>query len=133
MGGKNLSFTGKITALVLLTAVVVGGVTFGSAYHFLSKGYDEQAEAEIAVTAKAVQANFSQLQERIRSLAVSYSHRPDVEEAVEKRDTAHLQSLGKQFMANDGIGFVTIGDPEGKVIARGHSDKTGDSLLARRT
>ena len=131
MGGKNLSFTGKITALVLLTAVVVGGVTFGSAYHFLSKGYDEQAEAEIAVTAKAVQANFSQLQERIRSLAVSYSHRPDVEEAVEKRDTAHLQSLGKQFMANDGIGFVTIGDPEGKVIARGHSDKTGDSLLGQ--
>ena len=46
---SNLSLSGKIIGLVILTVLMVGGATFGSSFFFLSKGYDEQAERDIAV------------------------------------------------------------------------------------
>ena len=128
--GKRLNFTltGKIVCLIVLTALIVGGAAFGSALYFLSRGYDEQAESGIALTAGMVQAKLADMQENVRSSAASLAGRPDVATAIEKRDTAYLQNLGKNFTANEGLDFVTIADGEGKVIARSHSDQTGDSV-----
>ncbi len=125
---SNISLTGKIISLIILTVLIVGGVTFVSAYYFLSKGYDEQAEKEIAMTSRMIQVNFDDLKEKVKGSAASFAGRPDVAAAVEKKDTAYLQKLGKTIMANEKMGFVTIADKEGNVIARGHSDKTGDSI-----
>ena len=127
----RLSFSGKITALILLTALVVGGMTLASAIYFLTRGYDQQAENEISMTAKAVQTDFEELTGRVKALATSYASRPDLAQAVEKRDAAYLRDVGKKLISTDGMGFVTFVDPEGKVIARGHSDKSGDSLLGQ--
>ena len=128
MAGTNLSLTGKIIGLIITTVLVVGGITFGSAFYFLSKGYDEQAEKEVALTSKMIQANFDDLKEKVKNSAASLAGRPDVTAAVEKKDGAYLKNLGKQLMANEGIGFVTFADKDGNVIARGHSDKTGDNV-----
>ena len=124
----NFALTGKIVCLIILTAVIVGGATFGSALYFLSQGYDEQAESGIALTAGMVQAKLADLQENVRSSAASLAGRPDVANAIEKKDAAYLQNLGKTFAANEGLDFVTVADSEGNVIARSHSDKTGDSV-----
>jgi len=123
-----VSLTGKIIGLIIMTVLIVGGVTFGSAFYFLSKGYDEQAEKEIAMTSQMIQVNFNDLKEKVKGSAASFAGRPDVVAAIEKKDTAYLQNLSKALMANEGFGFVTIADKDGNVIARGHSDKTGDSV-----
>jgi len=117
--------------MVILTVLVVGGVSFGSVFYFLTKGYNEQAEKEIALTAKMIQANIDDLMERVKGTAGSFSVRPDVIAAVEKKDTAYLRGIAKPLMANEKLGFVTIGDKDGNVIARGHSDKTGDSVTGQ--
>jgi len=117
--------------MVILTVLVVGGVSFGSVFYFLTKGYNEQAEKEIALTAKMIQANIDDLMERVKGTAGSFSVRPDVIAAVEKKDTAYLRGIAKTLMANEKLGFVTIGDKDGNVIARGHSDKTGDSVTGQ--
>ena len=95
MTGTNLSLTGKIIGLIIMTVLIVGGATFGSAFYFLSKGYDEQAEKEIAMTSKMIQANFDDLKEKVKGLCRLLAGRPDVAAAVEKKDTAYLQNLGK--------------------------------------
>ena len=128
MGGTSLSLTGKIIGLIMTTVLIVGGATFGSAFYFLSKGYDEQAEKEVALISKMIQANLDDLKEKVKDSATSLAGRPDVTAAMEKKDKAYLQNLGKQLMANEEIGFVTFADKDGNVIARGHSDKTGDSV-----
>jgi methyl-accepting chemotaxis protein len=124
---SNLSLTGKIIGLVIMTVLVVGGATFGSSFYFLSKGYDEQAEKDIATTSKMIQTNFNDLKDKVKAATAAFADRPDIASAVEKKDTALLQKLGKSFMADNKFGFVTIADKDGNVIARGHSDKTGDS------
>ena len=128
MKSANVSLTGKIIGLIVLTVLIVGGATFGSAFYFISKGYDEQAEKEIALISKMIQTNFDDLKEKVRGSAASFAGRPDVVAAVEKKDTAALQAIGKTLMTNEGLGFVTIADKEGTVVARGHSDKNGDNI-----
>ncbi|MHB8908502.1 MAG: methyl-accepting chemotaxis protein [Syntrophales bacterium] len=128
---STVSLTGKIIGLVILTALIVGGATFISAFYFLSKGYDEQAEKEIAMTSRMIQVNFNDLKEKVKGSAASFAARPDVAAAMEKKDAAYLQNVGKALMANEGMGFVTIADKDGNVIARGHSDKTGDNITSQ--
>jgi methyl-accepting chemotaxis protein len=125
---KNLSLTGKVIGLIILTTLIIGGATFGSAFYFLSREYDEQAEKGIAQTSGMAQARLDDLKEKVRAAAASFAGRPDIAQAVDKKETAYLQNLGKVLTTNEGLDFVTIADREGKVIARSHSDKAGDSV-----
>lgn len=131
MKNRNMSLSGKIIGLIIMTVLIVGGATFGSAFYFLSKGYDEQAEKEVAMTSRMIQVNFNDLKEKVKGSAASFAGRPDVAAAMEKKDTAYLQNLSKALMVNEGLGFVTIADKDGNVIARGHSDKTGDNVTSQ--
>ena len=68
------------------------------------------------------------LADKVKRHAVSFSTRPDLAEAVERKDTKRLQKLGKELMTDNGLEVLTIADIDGNVIARGHSEKTGDSV-----
>ena len=128
MNLNRISLSAKIIGLVGLTVLIVGGATFASAFYFLSRGYDEQASQQMALTARLIQDNVAGLEGDVRAAAVSIASRPDVAAAVEKGDSVLLQNLAKVLMANEKLGLVTIADREGKVIARGHSDQKGDSV-----
>lgn len=131
MLSQKVPITGKIIGLVVLTVIVVGGATFGFSYYFLSKGFDGQAEREVTAASAAVQAVVDDTLDRIRKNAVSFASRKDLAEAVAARDTAALKSIAKMLMADNGLEVLTIADAEGKVIARGHSDKAGDSVAGQ--
>lgn len=125
----RLSLAGKIVGLVLLTVVILGFSTFGMVYYFLSSGYDKQAEKEIGTTAGGVQGVVSEIMEKTKMQATSIASEPNLAEAMIKKDTTMLQGMAKTFMSSSGADFVTIVDMEGKVLARGHSNKAGDSVL----
>ncbi|MGA2227991.1 MAG: methyl-accepting chemotaxis protein [Syntrophobacteraceae bacterium] len=125
---SRISFSGKIVALVVFTVIVVGAAAFGSAYYFFSKSFDEQAEKRIDLTSTAVQGTLDDLADKVKKHALSFSTRPDLAEAIEKKDTKRLQKLGKELMTDNGLEVLTIADIDGNAIARGHSEKTGDSV-----
>ena len=125
---SRISFSGRIVGLVLFTVMVVGGATFGSAYHFFTTSFDQHAEERIDLTSAAVQGTLDDVLDKVKRHAVSFAARPDLAEAIERKDTKRLQTIGKELMTNNGLDVLTIADPEGKVIARGHSEKTGDSI-----
>lgn len=125
---RNVSISGKIVGLILFTVIVVGGATFGAAYHFFTKSNDEQAEKRIDLTAGAIQAILDDQMARMKQLALSLSTRPDLAEALVRKDTGQLQKIGREMVKNNGLEVLTISDREGKVIARGHSEKVGDSI-----
>ncbi len=128
---SRIPFSGKIVALVLFTVIVVGGATFGSAYYFFSRSFDEQAEKRIDLTSAAVQGTMDDLSDKMKKHAVSFSTRPDLVETIEKKDIGLLQKLAGKLMADNGLEVLTIADVDGKVIARGHSEKTGDSVASQ--
>jgi methyl-accepting chemotaxis protein len=52
-----------------------------------------------------------------------------VAEAVVSRDKASLRPLIIAAMKDTGAHFITVSDANGEVIARSHSDKSGDSVM----
>jgi methyl-accepting chemotaxis protein len=124
----NLSFTGKIIVLIVATALIVGGASFLSAFYFFINSFNKQAQSEISLVSDAVQIAADDLMDRTKQLAVSFAARPDVAEAIEKNDTAYLQRVAKTFMEHNGIDVLTVADRKGNVVARGHSNKFGDSV-----
>jgi methyl-accepting chemotaxis protein len=128
MKQAKLSLAKKIVGLVLSTVLVLGFSTFGLVYYFLSSGYNKQAEKEIALTAGTVQVFISEAMEKTKKQAAAMAADPGLAAAMTQKETSRLRSMAKTFMTNYGVEFVTLADAEGKVLARGHSDKTGDSV-----
>ncbi len=128
MKRTRLSFSQKIIALVQLAVIVVGGATFGVAYYLFSNAFDEQAQRGIDLAMTAVQGSLNDITGKLKAHALSFASRPDLAEAVEKSDTQLLQRIARQLMTDNGLEVLTIADREGKVIARGHSERTGDNV-----
>ena len=124
----NLSLTGKIIGLIITTVLIVGGATFGSAFYFLSKGYDEQAEKEVALTSKMIQANFDDLKEKVKGSAASLAGRPDVARPWRRRTRPTCKTSARSSWPMRGWGSSPSPTRTETVIARGHSDKTGDNV-----
>jgi methyl-accepting chemotaxis protein len=129
MNIKSISLSWKIIGLVVLTVAVLGFSTFGLVYYFLSSGYDKQAVKEISLTAGTVQGVLNEAMAKAKLQAAAFATDPRLIEAAAKKDSATIQSMGKTFMKGAGVDFVTVADREGNVLGRGHSDKTGDSII----
>lgn len=127
----RLSFSLKIAALLAACIVVVSAGIFATTYHFISVGFDSEAVKELDSRQKAVQSRFDALKEA--TLAETFLIASDlaIAQAIESGDTAFLTRRAKDILTKTGIDFLTITDHTGKVVARGHSDKIGDSALSQ--
>ena len=126
---KKISFSGKIIGLVVMAVVLVSGATFLSTYYLMTGGFNDQTQKEITKLSEAVQNHLDGKVARLTTAARQVASRPDVAQAVEKKDTAYLQQVGREMVKKGDAGLVTIAEAGGSVVARGHSDKAGDSVL----
>ena len=119
----------KIAMLLVVSIAVVSLGIFVTTYFFITDGFDSQAVLELDARQKAVQSKLDAVKEA--TLAEAYLIASDlaIAQAIEKRDIAFLKKLAKGILQKTKIDFLTITDTAGVVVARGHSDKTGDSAL----
>ncbi len=125
----RLSLSLKIAGLVFLAVGVVGFSALAMVYYFVSSGLDKQAEKEIAITAEAVKGHIKDDMEMAKKQAAAIALNPALVEAMKEKDAGRLREITKSLMSNCMADFLTLADPQGNVLARGHSDKTGDSIL----
>jgi methyl-accepting chemotaxis protein len=117
--------------LILLSVVIASGTILFLCSYFISEGFDAQALKEMELLVDQLQGSLDHLKNKALEASYSIASRPDVASAIEKNDTAYLQRISKEIMAKQKIHFITIADKDGKVVARGHSDKVGDSVLGQ--
>ncbi len=128
---RKMSFSTKILGLIALTAVLVGTAVFASSYFTFSRGLDDQGRTETGVISGIVQKHVDDLRDRAVGAAAFAASRPDLVAAVERRDAEAVRKIGKEAMHTLQVAFVTVADRDGTVIGRGHSDKSGDSVLGQ--
>jgi len=119
----------KITGMVILTVLVVSGSIAGVAYYFLSSNLNRQAREEAATASRVVEASLKALQEKTMMIASLIANNPSVSSAIKEGKTDFLQKFASDIVKSQEGMLVTIVNKEGNVIARGHSDKTGDSVM----
>lgn len=111
-----------------INILLLGGTTFLLTYHFVSKGFEENIQKELLLTANSVQTVLDDWKEKAAIISFALASRPDVAQAIQAKDTPYLQKVAKGAIEKQKIGLITIADQNGNVVARGHSDKAGDSI-----
>jgi methyl-accepting chemotaxis protein len=119
----------KIIGLVFVAVVLVGGGNYFANRYFLTRTLDDQNIKEVSARADLVSDQFEGLKKSLVSYGYFMATNPDVISHIAATDTPWLQAYAKKVMAQTGLESITISDREGKCIARGHSDKTGDSVF----
>ena len=124
----RLTLTGKIIALLLFTVALLTLATSLTVHIYLSEGLNRISQNEIDTKADAVDAMLKEATQEVKGVTYLLASRPDVADAIAGRDTAKLVDIAKAAQRELKIEFVTIADAQGVVVARGHSDKIGDSV-----
>ena len=124
----KLSFSKKLIGLVLVTVLVLSGTLFGFTYYFVAEGVDAEILKEMRRLSNSVQMVMEDYRDRAAVVGHFIAIRPEVARAIEAQDTAFLRKVAKEAVGKQGLGLITIADKEGKVVARGHSEKVGDSV-----
>jgi methyl-accepting chemotaxis protein len=124
----RLTLLKKNVGILFVAVMLVGGGNYLTSRYFLSNTLDEQNSKEIAIRADLVAAQFEDQKKSLTASGFLMATNAQVASRIVEGDTPWLQSYAKKVMAETGLESITISDASGKCIARGHSDKVGDSV-----
>jgi len=127
----RMSISLKMQGLIIGAVILVGFSVCMVSYQIFNKGFTGYTHNEIIRTGETVRAYFTSLQNRSTGTAVTLAGRPDVIEAVAGHDTPALQKIAQDADKQLEVDFITIADADGNVVARGHSDKSGDNVKSQ--
>ena len=129
----KLSIFKKIMALSVFIALSMTCVILATAMYFVSQGFYEDALRRIRVTRDSMSHILGTAQNQYKDEAVLAADNADFVQAVAKGDAAEVQRHAAQVMQQIRSDFMTVSDAQGTVIARGHADQKGDSVLNQAT
>ncbi len=124
----RLTLLQKILGIIVFSVVLVGGGNYGANRYFLTNTLDEQNVREVGIRADLVSDQFETQKKNLMATGFLMATNAQVANRMAEADTPWLQAFAKKVMAETGVESITISDREGKCIARGHSDKVGDSV-----
>jgi len=125
----KISIFWKLVGMICITIVLLSGSIFFTVNHFVVEGFDKEASRTIQKFQKSVDHEVEDLRQFLQTGGALLAENPAVAKAMAEGDGALLKKAAKDLMDRTMVEFVTISDKDGKVLARGHSDKAGDSIL----
>lgn len=125
----KLKISAKISILSIFCVLVTSlGIFFTSKY-YTDVAFDT-VSLENIISSKSVVDNYvSGLKEGFLHSGKLIASNNSVIDAVESNDQGSLRSIIVQAMKDTGAHFITVSDRKGVVVARAHSEKTGDSVM----
>lgn len=113
-------------------AVLMASGTIGTTTSFVvENGFQDETQDIIPVHSRVVHGMIQRRLGRFAQAAARIAEMEDVAEGGARGDAGFLQRRGAAPMSMCGADFLTFTDAEGRVIARGHDPKSGDSIAAR--
>jgi methyl-accepting chemotaxis protein len=125
---KN-GLTTKITALTVISILAISVANVVVNWLNLDQLFNQQTMRSLQLLRGGVDEKMRAREERVRLAAWSLAARPDVVAAVEKNDGAMLSRSAQEILQQCGVSVLTIADGKGVALARGHSSKSGDSVM----
>ncbi|MGE4553841.1 MAG: cache domain-containing protein, partial [Desulfovibrionaceae bacterium] len=126
---RRINIFTKIIGLNLgLTIFLAASITMGVNW-FMSRGFEEQSLERLASNQRVVDGEIADSSKDMSAVAWMAAQDRTFAQAMASRDTPALQAYAKKLIAMTRVEFVTISDTQGTVLARGHSEKFGDSVM----
>ncbi len=127
----RVSIFWKLVGMIVITIVFLSGSIFFTVNYFVVRGFDQEALNKIKTFRGSVDQEVEDLRQTLLSDAYLVAENPAVAQAVVEGNAEYLKKIAKDLMDKTLVEFVTISDKDGTVLARGHSDKAGDSVLSQ--
>ena len=119
---------GKILTLVGGTIVFLVAALCLAGYFIVADSGNNTAQEQLRGYSKVLQSQINASVQTQQILSDLIALDSDLGTAMANGDTVYLKSLGKSLVDAPVVDLVTIADVNGRVLARGHSDKAGDTL-----
>lgn len=128
---SRTTFTARVSGLIGLTVVAVAATVFFLTVVFVCRGYRTRSSEEMDVTIAAVRSTLLDMEETLVRFSRYAASHEEIAAAMSRGDTVLLRKLAREMVEIHGHGLITISNAEGIVLARGHSDMIGDSVLGQ--
>ncbi|NMC48434.1 MAG: HAMP domain-containing protein [Desulfovibrio sp.] len=125
----RVSIFWKLVGMIVATIIFLAGSIFFTVNYFVVRGFDQEAQNKIETFRGSVDHEMDDLRQALLADAFLVAENLAVAQAVVEGNGEYLKKVAKDLMDKTLVEFVTISDKDGNVLARGHSDKTGDSVL----
>jgi methyl-accepting chemotaxis protein len=126
----KISLFVKLVGIIAFAVLLTGGVLFVTTNHYVSRAFDKKTTEEVKQIKIAFEARLKSMEEQlILDNGFLVAANPAVAQAIAERNTGFLQQFARQVTQKIGVDFFTFSDKQGIVVARGHSDRIGDSVL----
>ena len=125
----KLKIAVKISILSIFCVVMTSVGLFITSKYYTDIAFDTVSQENIISSKSVVENYVSGLKEKFLQAGTLIASNTSVIDAVERKDENLLRSLIVQAMKDTGAHFITVSDQKGVVIARSHSEKTGDSVM----
>ncbi len=116
----------SIGGIALVCAMAIGG-----AYWSVASDLSRRLLQEVEGSRASVETELAKELEHLTLLGQVLAGQPNVVKAVESADKSALHEFARCNLAASGVDVITISDRNGVVLARGHSEKAGDSVLGQ--
>jgi methyl-accepting chemotaxis protein len=126
-----MKLTTKIVAVTLGTVVFLGAGFYLLAHIKLQRGLNTIAMEQLMVDATNTVGELKRIEKSAVEVAAQLASRPDVRQAIAETNSSYLQKIGQATLQMGSLDLITIANRSGVAVARGHSDKTGDSVLSQ--
>ena len=113
-----------LTAAIFLFVLTIGAVS----YLILSSNLENKAMDDMKSAQKQISDFFSLKERQARTSASLAAQNQEISKALLSQESSSLQRMGREFLQNSGLDFITFVDAQGIVAARGHAEGSGDSL-----
>ncbi len=120
----------KVIALPVVMIILAITIMIWMAYNISSSSLENETRQSLSSAQLTTADRIDSIKQRLDT-ASTITRIPELINGVKEKNSAALQPLTKQLLSDLKVDFITITDSDGTVIARGHSDKTGDSASKR--
>ncbi len=115
--------------ICLILCIILGAAgIFGASQYFMSVGFEEMYTNHLNAAKRVVDEIIDVTKMRLSQEVVLLSVSREVEHAFLSHETAQMKKVIQESMRHCKASFMTVVDAEGIVLARGHSEQTGDSI-----
>ena len=115
---------------VLIGSILIAALgIFFTSRHFMYEGFEHSIHEELTTMRGVVDANFTSLKTRLLQEAELLADGATVKDALTGQKYEALKTTAKMIMGRCAADVVLIVDAAGTVLARGQSDRSGDSAL----
>lgn len=118
----------KLLSISMAGIAIVSLATIAASYYAIHKELGRRTADELSSKRYALETEVSTTRDNMAAVAALAATHPSLVRMVAQKDSENLRKMLHELLSSTGYHVATVSDSQGAVVARGHSQRRGDSV-----